>query len=50
MSSILTEQLFHDLSQLLGQMDIDKITMDYCLRKRGWILLNALVSSDLRVI
>ena len=46
MSSVLTEQLLHDVQQI-GSDDVDLAT--YFLRRRGWLLLHILVSSNLRV-
>lgn len=51
MSSVLIEQLLYDTSQTDGSVDgVDNKKLAYCLHHRGWLLLHALASSNLRVI
>lgn len=51
MSSVLIEQLLYDMSQInYSALGVDKDKLTYCLRNRGWLLLHALASSNLRVI
>ena len=59
MSSVLTEQLLRDMAAIKSSRptggtdavadDVDCRKLIYCLRRRGWLLLNALASSDLKV-
>ncbi|XP_057369283.1 lysosomal-trafficking regulator-like [Daphnia carinata] len=49
MSSVLIEQLLYDMSRISSsQMGGEKEKLTYCLRRRGWLLLHALSSSNLR--
>lgn len=47
MSSVLTEQLLRDIGD--HRLDSDGRKLAYCLRRRGWLLLNLIASSDLKV-
>ena len=51
MSSILIEQLLYDVSRISGSVlgDDYKAKLTYCLHRRGWLLLHALASSNLKV-
>ncbi len=50
MSSILIEQLLYDISRISNSvLGGEKEKLTYCLRGRGWLLLHALSSSNLRV-
>lgn len=50
MSSVLIEQLLYDMSRISSSvMGEEKEKLTYCLRRRGWLLLHALSSSNLRV-
>jgi hypothetical protein len=50
MSSILIEQLLSDISRIRSSvLGGEKEKLTYCLQGRGWLLLHALSSSNLRV-
>lgn len=49
---MLVEKFLHDINLVSNSTSSDDVysnQLDYCLHKRGWLILNALLSSNIKV-